>query len=136
MGLAFQIVDDILDVEGDAAALGKTAGKDAAAGKLTYPALVGLERSKAMAREAVTRAAGVLGARRRPVGLPARHRRVGGAEDELTLESARCTMKLHAEHAADMDGGEAVRRVQRASCMCVCALCIRALCRDPPVLPP
>ena len=60
VGLAFQIVDDILDVEGDAAALGKTAGKDAAAGKLTYPALVGLERSKTMAREAITRAADVL----------------------------------------------------------------------------
>jgi geranylgeranyl diphosphate synthase type II len=69
VGLAFQIVDDILDVEGDAAALGKTAGKDAAAGKLTYPALVGLEPSKAMAREAVTRAAGVLAR----AGIPSDH---------------------------------------------------------------
>ena len=42
-GLAFQIVDDILDVEGVAATLGKTTGKDAAAGKPTYPALYGLE---------------------------------------------------------------------------------------------
>jgi geranylgeranyl pyrophosphate synthase len=60
VGLAFQIVDDILDVEGDAAALGKTAGKDAAAGKPTYPALVGLERSRAMARDAVMRASAAL----------------------------------------------------------------------------
>jgi geranylgeranyl diphosphate synthase type II len=60
LGLAFQIVDDILDVEGNAAALGKTAGKDAAAGKLTYPALVGLEPSKRMANEAITRAADAL----------------------------------------------------------------------------
>ena len=42
LGLAFQIVDDILDVEGASAELGKTAGKDAAAGKPTYPALFGL----------------------------------------------------------------------------------------------
>jgi geranylgeranyl diphosphate synthase, type II len=56
LGLAFQIVDDILDVEGDAAALGKTAGKDAAAGKLTYPALIGLEGSRARAAEAIARA--------------------------------------------------------------------------------
>jgi geranylgeranyl pyrophosphate synthase len=60
LGLAFQIVDDILDVEGDAAALGKTAGKDAAAGKPTYPALVGLEQSRIMARDAIDRAAGAL----------------------------------------------------------------------------
>jgi geranylgeranyl diphosphate synthase, type II len=56
LGLAFQIVADILDVEGDAAALGKTAGKDAAAGKLTYPAVIGLERSRARADEAIARA--------------------------------------------------------------------------------
>jgi len=57
VGLAFQIVDDLLDVEGTAAALGKTAGKDAAAGKPTYPALYGLEHSRALARECVERAA-------------------------------------------------------------------------------
>ena len=60
MGLAFQIVDDILDVEGDAAALGKTAGKDAAAGKPTYPALFGLDRSRAMAASCVIRAEAAL----------------------------------------------------------------------------
>ena len=51
IGLAFQIVDDILDEEGSAATLGKTAGKDKAAGKPTYPAFFGLEQSKALAAE-------------------------------------------------------------------------------------
>ena len=59
-GLAFQIVDDILDVEGASAELGKTAGKDAAAGKPTYPALYGLERSRAMAEECLRRAESAL----------------------------------------------------------------------------
>jgi geranylgeranyl diphosphate synthase type II len=49
VGLAFQIVDDILDVEESSAALGKTAGKDAAQGKITFPAVYGLETSKIMA---------------------------------------------------------------------------------------
>jgi geranylgeranyl diphosphate synthase type II len=61
-GLAFQIIDDVLDVEGASADLGKTAGKDAAAGKPTYPALYGLEASKWMARECFDRAAAALGA--------------------------------------------------------------------------
>jgi len=60
-GLAFQIVDDILDVEGASADLGKTAGKDAAAGKPTYPALFGLETSKRMAAECLVRAEDALG---------------------------------------------------------------------------
>ncbi len=55
-GLAFQIVDDILDVEGVAANLGKSTGKDAAAGKPTYPALYGLETSRRMAAECLERA--------------------------------------------------------------------------------
>jgi geranylgeranyl pyrophosphate synthase len=59
-GLAFQIVDDILDVEGASSDLGKTAGKDAAAGKPTYPALYGLDTSKRMARECLARAASAL----------------------------------------------------------------------------
>jgi len=60
LGLAFQIVDDILDVEGASAELGKTAGKDAAAGKPTYPALYGLEESRRMAAECVDRALAAL----------------------------------------------------------------------------
>lgn len=46
LGLAFQVIDDILDVTQTSEQLGKSAGKDAAAGKTTYPALVGLEASK------------------------------------------------------------------------------------------
>ncbi len=48
LGLMFQVADDILDVEGTAGTLGKTAGKDAAARKLTYPGLYGLDESKRM----------------------------------------------------------------------------------------
>jgi len=51
VGLAFQIVDDILDVEGDATHLGKTAGKDAKAGKPTYPSIFGLDASRRLAAE-------------------------------------------------------------------------------------
>jgi geranylgeranyl diphosphate synthase type II len=52
VGLAFQIVDDILDVTATTAQLGKTAGKDAAGGKATYPAAIGLDASR---REAESR---------------------------------------------------------------------------------
>jgi geranylgeranyl diphosphate synthase, type II len=60
LGLAFQIVDDILDVEGASHELGKTAGKDAAAHKPTYPALYGLDASRAMAAACIERAADAL----------------------------------------------------------------------------
>jgi geranylgeranyl diphosphate synthase type II len=57
VGLAFQIVDDLLDVEGDEAKLGKRVNKDSSLGKWTYPALLGVvrsrERAKALAVEAV-----------------------------------------------------------------------------------
>ena len=56
VGLAFQIADDLLDVTSSAAAMGKPTGADAAAGRHTFPAVVGLERSAALAREQVQRA--------------------------------------------------------------------------------
>jgi geranylgeranyl diphosphate synthase, type II len=60
LGLAFQIVDDILDVEGQDGELGKTAGKDAKAGKPTYPALHGIDASRTLAAEHVDRALAAL----------------------------------------------------------------------------
>jgi farnesyl diphosphate synthase len=51
LGLAFQVVDDILDVTADSATLGKTAGKDADQNKPTYVSVLGLERSRSYARE-------------------------------------------------------------------------------------
>jgi geranylgeranyl diphosphate synthase type II len=60
LGLAFQIIDDVLDVEGDAATLGKSAGKDAAGGKPSYPAIFGVERSRALAAECAAQAGVIL----------------------------------------------------------------------------
>jgi geranylgeranyl diphosphate synthase type II len=56
IGWAFQVTDDILDVEESSAALGKTAGKDIAQQKATYPAVYGLERSHEIANELATSA--------------------------------------------------------------------------------
>lgn len=56
LGLAFQIADDILDVEGDRELMGKETGVDSVRRKATFPALVGLEASKKKARELVERA--------------------------------------------------------------------------------
>lgn len=60
IGLAFQIIDDILDVVGDEATLGKPVGSDISAEKSTYPALYGLEASRHMAAEARDRAKAAL----------------------------------------------------------------------------
>ncbi len=58
LGAAFQIVDDILDATADTATLGKPAGSDADMGKATYPAILGLEQSRELAREAALTAVG------------------------------------------------------------------------------
>ncbi len=67
IGLAFQVVDDILDVTADSATLGKTAGKDAASDKPTYVSLMGLERSMDYAQALLAQALAALDA----TGLPA-----------------------------------------------------------------
>jgi len=74
LGLAFQITDDILDVVGDPAKTGKSRGSDERNRKATYPALFGLERSRELARRAVSRACGAL--------------REGGLYDELLVALA------------------------------------------------
>ena len=61
LGLAFQVVDDILDVTADSATLGKTAGKDAAQDKPTYVSLLGLDRARAYAGELLEQARAALG---------------------------------------------------------------------------
>ena len=73
LGLAFQIRDDILDVEGDPEAAGKRLRKDEAAGKATFVALLGLDGARARARELVERACDSLG----PYGSAAGNLRLG-----------------------------------------------------------
>ena len=60
VGLAFQVVDDVLDATGDAALLGKTAGKDSAARKATYVSVHGLARARDLARELLEQALSAL----------------------------------------------------------------------------
>ncbi len=60
MGAAFQIADDILDVVGDTATMGKPAGSDERQGKTTYPSLLGLEESRRLAEARAAAAEGSL----------------------------------------------------------------------------
>lgn len=60
LGLAFQVADDLLDVEGTTESVGKRTHKDADRGKATYPALMGIERSREFARELAARARNAL----------------------------------------------------------------------------
>ncbi len=76
VGLAFQIVDDILDVEGDKSAIGKSTGGDALRGKITFPALYGLEESRKKARLLVEEALSALSGfdeRATPLRMLAKH---------------------------------------------------------------
>ncbi|MEW6388602.1 MAG: polyprenyl synthetase family protein [Thermodesulfobacteriota bacterium] len=66
-GLAFQITDDLLDIEGDAAEMGKTPGMDAQRRKATYPALLGREKAREWAGHLIEEAVAELA----PLGLPA-----------------------------------------------------------------
>jgi len=59
-GLAFQVIDDLLDVESSAEQMGKRTQKDQVRGKATYPALLGVERTRELARQLAVRAHGAL----------------------------------------------------------------------------
>ncbi len=82
VGLAFQIVDDVLDVEQSSEALGKTAGKDAQQHKITFPAVYGLEASKRMAEDER------LGARRAIEGFGPRAERLRELADLIVRRTA------------------------------------------------
>jgi geranylgeranyl diphosphate synthase type II len=62
LGLAFQVIDDLLDVEASTETMGKRTNKDKARGKATYPSLIGVERSRELARELIGKAHAALAA--------------------------------------------------------------------------
>ena len=87
LGLAFQIVDDVLDVEASSAALGKTAGKDAAQNKPTYVSALGLEGARARATELHAQAGTALDALEREGAFRGRTLRLRQLADFIVLRS-------------------------------------------------
>ena len=79
VGLAFQVVDDVLDYDGSTATLGKTAGKDSRRGKPTYVSAMGLERARGFAEELRAEALAAL------AGIGSRGRRLGELADFIVL---------------------------------------------------
>ncbi|MBN9463923.1 MAG: polyprenyl synthetase family protein [Burkholderiales bacterium] len=82
IGLAFQVVDDILDVEGDSATLGKTAGKDAECNKPTYVSMLGMGAARALAARLREQAHAAI------VPLGAQGRRLAELADLIVMRSA------------------------------------------------
>ncbi len=89
IGWAFQVVDDILDVEESSAALGKTAGKDQAQQKATYPALFGLPKSHEFAKQLATSAIAELDVLRQQGCASARTGGILGVAPGVTLRRRR-----------------------------------------------
>lgn len=69
LGLLFQMTDDLIDVTQETATLGKTAGKDAAANKATYPAIIGVEETRQMANAVYDKACAALAATQKDPGV-------------------------------------------------------------------
>ena len=88
LGVVFQIVDDILDVTGDEAELGKPRGSDERHGKRTYVSVLGLERARELARESTRKARAALAEAEGDTGAPRADRRLHPDPHDMTPSSS------------------------------------------------